>query len=572
MTFRALERRIKSISPEASASIIDGCVVLKGKCKSYSQVLECGRLAARLHSDGVVNDLYVEGLESKPMYISSIKDEELEAKSFDVCIIGAGVVGCAIAREMSRYKLSTIVVEKEYDVGLRASSRNDGMIHPGIDLRPGQRKTYYNARGNRLYDQLSKDLGFDFVRNGSYVVFDKAWNWLLLPAFIFRRIFNPIDGIRFYSRKKLAKLQGSVASWQKGAMYLPSSGIVCPYQVTISLAENAYSNGVRFSLDTAVLGMQSKDGEITSISTNRGTFKACVVINAAGVYSDIIAQMAGDRFFTIHPRKGTEAILDKEAGYLTSSVVAKIPLGDVKNHTKGGGLVRTIDGNLLVGPSAEETIEREDDSTSPSIIASLFEKHSRTVPALTQRLDITYFSGTRASTYEEDFIVRKGRRVSNIVHAAGIQSPGLTASPAIAIDVCRLALEILRAQGINARPNDSFNPKNPQRIRPSRLDDEQRDALIQKDPAYGRIVCRCEEISEGEIRDALTRPLSVMNMDSVKRRCRVTMGRCQGGFCTPAAAQLISKQAGIPMSKVRKARGYLALCPVKEAQDENQEL
>lgn len=565
MNLRTLNRKLESICPGARASLEDGAVVLTGHAPSYDALLSCGFAAAKVRSRGVVNDMTCP-LHDEPMRLPEISDDSLEGQRFDVVIIGAGVIGCAIAMELSHRNLSVAVLEKEYDAAVRTSGRNDGMIHPGIDLHRNQKKTLYNCRGNRMYDRLSSQLGFDFIRNGSYIIFDKSIYLLTIPLFFLRARLNGVDGIRYVSRRRLAKLQPSVAAWQKGAVFLPSSGIVRPYEVTVAFAENAAENGARFCFETAVTDMHRKDGRINDIVTNRGTVHAKVVINAAGVHSDRIAAMAGDRFFSIHPRKGTEFIMDEQSGSLTESVLARVPFSDVKQHTKGGGVVRTVDGNILVGPDAHETILREDDSTSAQNIDDIYQKHRFTVPGLDKRQIITYFSGTRACTYEEDFIVQASDRVANLVHAAGIQSPGLTAAPAIAQsiakDVERLFLE-LYGFSVSVRTDAVFERKKP--VRMNQLSPEERDALIKENPDYGQIVCRCEQISKGEILDVLRSSLPVYNMDAIKRRCRCGMGRCQGGFCSPQVALIIAEESGKSLADVKKGFGLFLKGTVKDS-------
>lgn len=549
-----LQRQLAKLSSGISCKIEDGHIHLTGDVGEYVTVLKAGKLATKCKSVGVVNDLRVPGLEETPMRVPANTDRSLDGRQVDVLIIGAGIVGCAIARELSKKDLKIMVVDKEYDVAVRTSSRNDGMIHPGIDIHPGLLKAPYNSRGNRLYTSLSEELGFPFRRIGSYVVFDKAWHRLTVPIFKHRGKVNGVDGVQFINRKELFKRQSEVASWQKGAMYFPSCGITSPYQATVAFAENAAMNGVRFSFETVVTGMETQDGKIVGVTTNRGTIHPKTVVNAAGVYSDRIAQMAQDRFFSIHPRKGTEAILDSKAAGLTDSSIAKVPFSDVKNHTKGGGVMRTIDGNILVGPDAVETIDREDDSTDAANIHAMFEKHRFTVPNLRESDIITYFSGTRACTYEEDFIVSKGRKTRNIVHAAGIQSPGLTAAPAIAEDIAKMICEVLQSEiGETVVQNKDFNPIRKKPFVVSELTMEDRAELIRTNPDYGQIVCRCEQVSKGEILDALRSPLPIYSIDAVKRRCRPGMGRCQGGFCSPVVASLIAAEAKIPLEEVKKA-------------------
>ncbi|MDD2232283.1 MAG: FAD-dependent oxidoreductase [Sphaerochaetaceae bacterium] len=565
MNLSALNRKLDAISPGIHAFIDDGAVHIEGQCSSYDDVVRCGILAARLHSRGVVNDCTCADVKEEPMRLPETQDLSLDGRSFDVVVIGAGVVGCAIAMELSHRNLSVAVLEKEYDVAVRASSRNDGMIHPGIDLHPGQRKTYFNCRGNRMYTDLSQRLGFKFIRNGSYVVFDRWWNLLTVPFFHLRAAMCHVDGVRYVTHRKLGRLQTSVASWQKGAMFLPSSGIVEPYQATVAFAENAADNKASFFFDTAVLDLICTDGLVSQVITNRGTIHALSVVNAAGVYSDRIAALANDRFFTIHPRKGTEMILDKDAGSITESVIAKVPFSDVKQHTKGGGVVRTASGNILVGPDAHETIQREDDSTSSQSITDILAKHKATVPSLDKRQIITYFSGTRACTYEEDFVVERSTKAGNLVHAAGIQSPGLTAAPAIAVEVASDIDNIfsdIYKRSIKVRSDAILTRKAPHVV--SEMPLEQRDELIRSNPDYGQIVCRCEQVSRGEIIEVLRSSLPVYNIDAVKRRCRCGMGRCQGSFCSPSVAGIIAEEAHCSFESVCKGLGVFVKGKVKE--------
>lgn len=562
------EKLIKTLNPfieDLEVFLADGAVNLRGTAKSYDDILQAGKIATNVKSRGVVNDIKVKGLSSKPMYVPTLENKELDGKTYDVLIIGGGVVGCAIANELSKYELNTLVVEKENDVAMRTSSRNDGMIHPGIDIKPKYKKALYNTRGNNMYPELSKNLDFKFVRNGSYVFFDRGYLRLIAPI-IHRRVRkNKIHGVKYYTRNQVKKLEPNVADWQRGGMYLPSSSIVCPYEVTIAFAEHAIENGVDFSLNTYVKNMDTTKDQITNISTNKGNISAKVVINAAGVYTDKIADMVNDRFFTIHPRKGTELVLDKKSNFITESVLAKFPFKEIKNHTKGGGIIRTIDGNILIGPNAVETIEREDDSTEQKYIDALIEKHKITVPALNKNMVITYFSGTRAATYEEDFVIEKSKKISNLIHAAGIQSPGLTAAPAIAQDIGKYTLEILKDfYKTEVNENKNYNPKRMAPLMMNKLSEEERDNLIKKDSNYGKIVCRCEKISKGEILDALNRPLKVDSVDAVKRRCRAGMGRCQGGFCSSTVASMIAKERNIDLKDVKKGRGNFCNGEIKE--------
>jgi len=309
------------------------------------------------------------------------------------------------------------------------------------------------------------------------------------------------------------------------------------------------------------------DGEkIISVETNRGTIFPKLVINAAGVYSDVIADMAGDRTFSIHPRKGTLLILDKKSqGRIVNTVMAKSPFGDLKardKNTKGGGLVHTIDDNVLVGPNAIEIPDREDTSTRQECVDAIYNKQSVVAEKMSRSDVITYFAGVRAPTYEEDFVIRKGIFTKNIIEVAGIQSPGLTAAPAIAIDVAKFAVEMLK----DVKKNPNFNPIRKAVPHLAEMTAEERDNYIKKNPDYGVIICRCEEVSKGEIIDVLNAPFVVPSTDAIKRRVRAGMGRCQGGFCGPLVVKIIAEKLGIKTEEVHKGndKSYILISDTKE--------
>lgn len=548
----------------------DGCLLLEGSLEHWEEIVAAGLMSVQPRRyDGLVNDIRFTGGEIPPMRMPAQNDRSLDGEAPDVLIIGGGIIGCAVARECARYDLNILLVEKEHDVAMQASSRNDGMVHPGVDLLPGQVKRRYNMRGNRMYDQVCKELDVPFRRSGQYLCF--LSKKLVLAAW-FAQFYYHIFGLRckFCGKKVFFSREPNMSPNIRAALFFPAAGVVSPYGLTIAYAENAADNGVRISLDTAVLDMTVVGGRITAVQTNRGTIHPRVVINAAGVFAEEIARKANDRFFSIHPRKGTNTILDHKAAKRMATIVSSFGTASTKKkHTKGGGLVRTIDDNTLVGPDAVETFCREDFSTCAQNVADVFEKQSLTDPALNIRDAITYFSGIRAATYEEDFVIRKGRRTENIVHAAGIQSPGVTAAPAIAADVAKMAAEIVGKTRI-VRKNVSFNPIRKGIVRPNELSFEERNALILKDPDYGEIVCRCEQISRGEVRDSLHRSVPCDTLDGVKRRVRPGMGRCQGGFCGPLVLRIIAAEAGTPLEQIQKngPGGELLYGTIKEVRPE----
>ncbi len=529
-------------------------LVLNGESSSWDDIVNAGFCAATKYGKiHVINDVHFTGDDIPEMRKPEIKDKAIDGQHPDVLVIGGGIVGASIARELMKWDLDVLLVEKEYDLALGASGRNDGCVHPGIDLVKGSLKQKYNLAGNRMFDRITKELDVDFERCGQSVGFDSG---KLLPLLHLSTIYFKFMGlgrVRIFNQKQLHAFEPAIREEVKCGMFFPTGGVVCPYNLTIAYGENAVDNGAKLSLNTAVLGMELESDKIVSVSTNRGTVYPKVVVNAAGVFSEEIAKMAHDRFFSIHPRKGTNTILDKKtARFVLTSYTLR---GSVKNegNTKGGGIVRTIDNNVLVGPDAVETYKKEDYTTEDKNIAAVFEKQSKATEKISRGDTITYFSGVRAPTFEEDFIVEKGRKTRNIVHAAGIQSPGITAAPAIALDITKMCVELLRKDGCKVLQNENFNPQRHGIPRVARLSDEERSSLIAKNPDYGEIVCRCEEISRGEIIDALNRSVPCESVDGVKKRCRPGMGRCQGGFCGPNVAKIISEQKNIPLEEVCKA-------------------
>lgn len=552
-SLKKLNRTLSKLYGESvSASCKEDVIILEGKLEQWEDVVKVGLMAASGHyGSHVVNNIKCTGIKEKKMRIPALKDESLQGEEYDVVIIGAGIVGCAIARELSRWDLKILLLDKEHDVALHGSSRNDGMIHPGIDLKRGQVKQRYNALGNKMYDEISKELDVPFKRTGQYLGFKNKWYRLILP--LATRYWRSMEvPCEYIGKEELFKREPNLSEDIECALYFPTAGIICPYGITIAYSENAVDNGVKLSVDTAVLGMKVEEGRIKSVTTNRGTVYPRVVVNAAGVFSEDVAKLAEDHFFSIHPRKGTNSILDKKAAFQVKTIASIIGTqGTSTTHTKGGGIVSTIDHNLLIGPDALETFEKEDFSTNGESINNTFKKQRGASPNLKTSDVITYFTGVRAATYEEDFVIRKGKFTKNIVHAAGIQSPGLTAAPAIGVDVAKYAVELIREE-IHVKENLGFNPYRKGIPDLSEMPVKERDAFIKKNPDFGVIVCRCEEVSKGEIIAALNRSVPCDSVDGVKRRVRPGMGRCQGGFCGPLVAKLISEVKGIPLKQVIK--------------------
>jgi glycerol-3-phosphate dehydrogenase len=553
-----MKRNLKAVKKALKKARIAGVeahewrrsVVLTGRVSSWDEKIQAGYAAAKKGYKGVVNDIEVEGVETDEMSTPSIRDSLLEGRHFDIAVIGGGVIGSAIARELSRFDISIALLEKEEDLAVHTSSRNDGMIHPGFASSPGSLKAHYNVRGNRAYTKVCSELGVELKRPGSMILFSNPFMRLLLPLLKARAKKNGVDGYRYLSKREVKRLEPNITPRQHGAFFLPSTGILSPYKLTIALAENAVENGAAVFLNTVVLGFEMEGNNITTIKTNRGGISAGVVINAAGIWADKIAEYADDRFFSLHGRKGVEAILDTKTGQYQRRVMAMPSIFQAGSKTKGGGLVITPEGNLLAGPTAEEVPYRELYTTEQKDIDKLM-RHIKLNTRLNISDIITYFAGIRACTYEEDFIVEASEHVGNLVHAAGIQSPGLASAPAIAEDISRIAVNILTTQK-EVPLNKKFNPHGRANPELKDLPLEERAQYIKGNPAYGRIVCRCEEVSEGEIRDALRSPIPVTTLDGLKRRARVGAGRCHGGFCTPRVLEIMAEELQIKMVDITK--------------------
>lgn len=561
---RTLKRKIGG---DVKAEVENRSVILNGNLKSWKDKIRAGYIAAGRGFRGVINDIQVEGVVENGPSIPALEDDDLEGKEFDVVITGGGVVGCAIARELSRHNISIAVLEKESDLAMQASGRNDGMIHPGFAAKPGTKKAEYNIRGNRMFSDLAEELDFEFKRPGSIMLFKSWWMHLLVPVFKQRCRKNGVDGNwRGLSRAGVRALEPNVTEEQKGGFILPSAGIVSPYRVTIALAENAAENGAEIFLNTAVTSVETEGSpggktSVTAVQTNRGRIKCRLLINAAGVWSDKVADMAGDRFFSIHGRKGTDAILDRRCGASQKHILGMPSLFGSKNsHSKGGGLVLCVEGNILLGPTAEEVPDREDFSTDDDTFRELLNQLKLNRELKPSDI-INYYSGIRAADYDEDFIIGVSEVVSNLVHAAAIQSPGLASAPAIAVDVAAMAVKALEACGMKILPKKDFNPRRRGIPRVSEMTPQERASLIEKDPAYGEILCRCEEVSRGEIRDALRSKVPASNVDGVKRRVRAGAGRCHGGFCLPRVIKLMAEELDVPVLDITKSgAGSEILC------------
>ncbi len=462
---------------------------------------------------------------------------------YDVCVIGAGAVGTAAARELSKYRLKICVIEKEEDVCSGTSKANSGIVHAGYDPEPGTLKAKMNIRGAELIRKLSRELDFPYRQNGALVLcFDEA-DRPSLEKLYKRGLENGVEELRIISGEEARIMEPAVSCETVAALWAPTAGVVCPFGMTAAFAENAAENGAEFRFLTEIRGIGKKSGGFV-LSTDGGDIRTRYVVNAAGLRSAELHNMVSDDRLDIIPRRGEYILLDREVGNLVSSTIFQLP----GKMGKGVLVAPTVHGNLLVGPNAVDA-DDEDTATTYEGMDEIKKKAGKSVPDVPYNRMITGFAGVRAHEKGGDFIIGEARNAQGFFDAAGIESPGLTAAPAIGEYLAGLVAEKAGAEKKNVFV--SIRQGIPQ---VAKMSPEERSVLIEKRPEYGRIVCRCESISEGEIIDAIERTPGARSMDGIKRRVRQGMGRCQAGFCTPAAMDILAEHLGIPVDKVAKNR------------------
>ena len=487
---------------------------------------------------------------------------------YDVIIIGGGVVGCAIARELSQYRLSVALLEKHSEVCEGSSKANSGIVHGGFDAKQGTLKARLNVQGNELIRRLAPQLQFHFKQIGSLVVAFSDEDMEAIKMLYERGIANGVPELEIWNREKTLAEEPNLSPETKGALFCRTAGIVCPFGMTYAFIENAVENGVELICDAEVTGIQKIDEDIQhaptqdtdvhavtaqtstqkhafSVTTAQGVFTARYVINAAGLYADKIAAMIGDYDYTINPRKGEYRVLDKVCGDLVHHVIFQAPT----KMGKGVLVTPTYDNNLLAGPTAQDVDDREDTSTTLAGLNKIDSSAKKSVPALDFRKTIRTFTGVRARPSTGDFMIYASKHAKGFIHVGGTESPGLSSAPAIAEYVAELlqhagAELIKKPQVVSARKGISQF---------SALSNEERAALIAENPLYGRIICRCETVTEAEIVEAIRRPAGARTVDGVKRRVRPGTGRCQGGFCTPRVLEILSRELQLPMENIAKS-------------------
>ncbi len=464
---------------------------------------------------------------------------------YDVIIIGAGVSGSAVARELSRYKIKVGVLEKEEDVCSGTSKANSGIVHAGYDAAEGSLMAKLNVRGNEMMEALARDLDIPFKRTDSLVICLHEEDRPQLQVLYERGGRNGVPGLRILEREELKDMEPNISDEACAALYAPTAGIICPFELNIAMAENAAMNGVEFRFNTEVQDLKPTENG-WEIHTSQGVCETRYVVNAAGVYADVFHNIVSKNKIHITPRRGDYCLLDKSAGSHVGRTIFALP----GKYGKGVLITPTVHGNLLVGPTAVDIEDKEGTNTTKEGLDEIIKKAGMNIKNLPMKQVITSFAGLRAHEDGHEFLIGEVEDARGFIDCAGIESPGLTSSPAIG----EMVGNLLRDK-MNLEEKEDFISIRKGVLNPDTLDREQRNLLIQEKPEYGNIVCRCEMITEGEIIDAIQRPLGARSLDGVKKRTRVGMGRCQTGFCSPKTMEILARELHIPISEVTKSGG-----------------
>ncbi len=464
----------------------------------------------------------------------------------DIVIIGAGVIGCAVARFLSRYQADICVLESNEDVCTGTSKANSGIVHAGFDATPGSNKARFNVAGNIMMDRIASELDVPFKRNGALVVCVDASRRSHLEVLLERGKQNGVKRLEILERDALRALEPNISDAAVAALYAPDSGIICPFKLTIGLAENANMNGVEFRFNTRVESLIPLESGGYRIKTSNGDVEARYVVNAAGVYTADIHNLVSTTPIHITPRRGEYCLLDRSAGEHVHCTVFPQPT----QMGKGILVTPTVHGNLLIGPTAEDTQDPEQTATTRTGLEKVIQGAGVNVSNIPLRQIITSFAGLRAHENGHDFILGEPIDAPCFYDCAGIESPGLSAAPAIGEYVA----EHIRTR-LHLTEKNNWTPTRRDVVSTTGLSVEEHNALVKRNPAYGTIVCRCESVTEGEILDAIHRPLGARSLDGIKRRTRAGMGRCQAGFCTHRVMAILHRELGIPMEDITKSGG-----------------
>ena len=476
---------------------------------------------------------------------------------YDIIIIGAGVIGCAVARELSRYHASILVADKNSDVCEGTSKANSAIVHSGYDAKNGTLMAEFNVKGNAMMDELCRELDVPFKRIGSLTVCTDEDDLPKLEELLERGKANGVPGLRILDREEVRELEPNIADGVAAALYAPTAGIICPFKLTYALAENAGKNGAEFVLDTAVEKVYKAEDGLWHIITSAGELTARAVVNAAGVYSDYFNNMVSGRKLRITPRRGDYILLDRTVEGYVKHTVFQLP----SKFGKGVLVTPTVHGNTIVGPTAVDIDDKESTATTASAIADVIAKSAISIKDLPTRQVITSFAGLRAHEDGHEFILGEAPDAEGFFNCAGVESPGLSSAPAIGAYTAQLIRDKL---GLSEK--DDFDPIRRDILDPKTLSIDERNELIKREPAYGTMICRCESVTEGEILDAIRRTPGARTLDGVKRRTRAGMGRCQAGFCSPKVMDILVRELGLSMEDIRKSGpdSYIVIGRTKE--------
>ena len=463
---------------------------------------------------------------------------------FDFVVIGAGVVGGLVARELTKYKLSVCMVEKASDVAMGATRANSAIVHAGYDAKEGTLKAKLNVLGSEMMEDVCRELGVKYKRNGSLVVGFDEDDAATLHSLIERGKKNGVKGLSFLEREEIVKLEPNIGTAVSCALRAETGAIVCPYELCMAAVGNAMDNGATLKLGFDVKKIEKIDG-IYKVSSSSDSVEARMVINCAGVYADEVAKLVGDDSFSIRPRRGEYMLLDKECGDLVGHTVFRCP----SKMGKGVLVTPTVDGNLLLGPTAEDIDDKADTSTTQEGLSRVASLAFEQVNGINLSKVITSFTGLRATGSTGDFIINSPK--SGFINCAGIESPGLTSAPAIA----KYVVDMLKNAGVELEENDKFNGARRPMHYFRELSIEEKNEIIKKNPDYAHVICRCETVTAGEIIEAIKTNPRPTDIDGIKRRTRASMGRCQGGFCTPYMVEILAREMGVSVTEITKFGG-----------------
>lgn len=462
----------------------------------------------------------------------------------DVIVIGAGVTGASVARALSAYEADVLVLDQECEMGMGTSKANSALVHAGFDAEPGSRKAEFNGKGSRMMEALCRELDVPYRRNGAMVLAFSEEEEKTLRELYDRGVANGVERMRLLSAQEVRQREPNVSAQATGALLAETAALVCPFQLTTALCENAFQNGVSFRFQERVTGIARREDGSYRVTTGRGSYDTAAVVNCAGLYADMLHNLVSARRYHITPVRGEYCLLDRSEGELVHHTLFRVPT----KRGKGVLVTQTVHGNLLLGPTACAAEDKDDTATTGGGLRQVLEETAAMVNGIDTGKIITSFAGLRAHEDGGDFVLGEAEDAPGFYDALGIESPGLSAAPAIGVYLAEL---LAQSRGWKKRPD--FSPYRTGIPAFSRMTPDERREQIRRDPAYGEIVCRCEEVTAGEIREAIRRPLGARTLDGVKRRVRAGMGRCQGGFCMPKVAQILAEELGIDLAQVQKA-------------------